>query len=161
MRNFPTDARRLFPKTTIKTPTGRIPGTIMRFKIDENLNRVAAAIAAPVSNETVAVELCQWFIDSGMFEDTPNNYGVTVIQATGDKLVSDVCAGLSTFLFGECRAIHCDVFDAFCRLVILGDGDCPHCGGELQFVETEGHEIDNYVYRCAECGEIVKTDKEL
>lgn len=75
----------------------------------------------PVSE--LAAELCQWFIDSGMFEDTLDNYGVTVIQATGDKLVSDVCAGLSTFLFGECRAIHCDVFDAFCRLVIIGDGD--------------------------------------
>lgn len=146
----------------------------MQFKIDENLNRVAAAMAAPVSNETVAVELCQWFIDSGMFEDTPDNYGVTVIQATGDKLVSDVCAGLSTFLFGECRAIHCDVFDAFCRLVILGDGDCPHCGGELRFIETEGHElndgdyytpnsyvVDKYVYQCRECGETIKSEKEL
>ncbi len=51
---------------------------------------------------------------------------------------------------------------------------CPHCGGELKFVETEGHElkdgdyytpnsyvIDNYVYRCAECGEIIKSEKEL
>ena len=146
----------------------------MRFKIDENLNVVAAAIAKPVSNETLAVELCQWFIDAGMFEDTPDNYGVTVIQATGDKLVSDVCAGLSTFLFGECRAIHCDVFDAFCHLVILGDGDCPECGGELKFIETEGHElkdgdyctpnsyeIDYYIYHCAVCGETIKSEKEL
>ena len=146
----------------------------MRFKNDKNLNVVAAAKVAPVDPETVAVELCARFIDSGMFEDTPDNYGLTVIQATGDKLVSDVCAGLSTFLFGECRAIHCDVFDAFCHLVILGDGDCPHCGGELQFVETEGHElndgdyytpnsyvIDNYVYQCRECGETIKSEKEL
>ena len=55
-----------------------------------------------------------------------------------------------------------------------GDGDCPHCGGELEFVETEGHElkdgdyytpnsyiVDNYVYRCVECGEIIKTPNEL
>lgn len=146
----------------------------MKFKIDKNLQRVASEIISPVDIAMVAKNLCQWFIDAEMIEDTPENYGVTVIQATGDKLVSDVCAGLSTFLFGECRAIHCDVFDAFCHLVILGDGDCPECGGELRFVETEGHElkdgdyytpnsyvIDNYVYQCRECGEIVKTENEL
>ena len=54
------------------------------------------------------------------------------------------------------------------------DGKCPECGGELLFVETEGHElhdgdyytpnsyiIDKYIYRCADCGETIKTDKEL
>ena len=56
----------------------------------------------------------------------------------------------------------------------LKDGFCPHCGGELQYIETEGHElrdgdyytpnsyiIDNYVYRCADCGEYIKTPNEL
>lgn len=103
----------------------------MRFKIDENLKRVAAAKAA--RPETVAVELCARFIDSGMIEDTPDNWGESVLTATG-----------------------------------------PHCGGELEFVETEGHElkdgdyytpnsyiVDNYVYRCVECGEIIKTPNEL
>ena len=54
------------------------------------------------------------------------------------------------------------------------DVKCPVCGGELDFVETEGHElndgdyytpnsyiIDYFVYRCRECGEIVKTENEL
>ena len=54
------------------------------------------------------------------------------------------------------------------------DGKCPECGGELRFVETEGHElrdgdyytpnsyiIDNYVYQCRECGEIIKSKKEI
>lgn len=56
----------------------------------------------------------------------------------------------------------------------LKDGICPECGGELEFSETEGHElndgdyytpnsyeIDNYVYRCRECGAIIKSEKEL
>ena len=158
-----------------KTPTGRIPGTVMRFKIDDNLNVVAAAMAAPVAPETVAVELCARFIDAGMIEDTPDNWGESVLIATGPRYVKDVCAVLSGFLYGnESRSIPADVFDAFCALTIVGDGDCPHCGGELEFVETEGHElndgdyftpnsyvIDNYVYRCVECGEIIKTPNEL
>ena len=59
----------------------------MRFKIDENLKRIAAAKAA--RPETVAVELLAALVDAGMIEDPNDNWG---------------------------------------------DGDCPHCGGELEFV---------------------------
>lgn len=129
----------------------------------------------PKPVETVAVELCWSLINSGMLNQDPGNIGRTVIEATGPRYVSDICRQLAGYLyFDQTRSIHCDIFDAFCHLVIIGDGDCPECGGELQFVETEGHElkdgdyltpnsyvIDKYVYRCAECGEIVKTEKEL
>lgn len=145
----------------------------MRFKIDENLNRVAAAKAA--RPETVAVELYTLLVETGMIEDTTENLCASVSDATEQQYVSAVCAVLSGFLYGdEYHSIPADVFDAFCALTIVGDGDCPHCGGELEFVETDGHElndgdyntpnsyvIDNYVYRCVECGEIIKTPNEL
>lgn len=145
----------------------------MRFKIDENLNKVAAAKA--LRPETVAVELCARFIDAGMIEDTPDNWGESVLRAAGPQYVSDVFAVLAEYLYyDKFHSVPADVFDAFCRLVILGDGNCPHCGGELEFYEKEGHElndgnhytpntyiIDNYVYRCADCGEIIKTPNEL
>ena len=132
-------------------------------------------MAAPVAPETVAVELCARFIDAGMIEMAPANFNVPVLQATGPQYVSDVCAVLAEYLYNdETHSIPADVFDAFCALIVWGDGDCPHCGGELEFVETEGHElkdgdyytpnsyiVDNYVYRCVECGEIIKTPNEL
>ncbi len=158
-----------------KTPTGRIPGNIMKFKIDENLKMVAAAKVAPVDLETVAVELCARFIDAGMIDSDPDNITRTVMEATGPRYVKDVCAVLAEYLYGDDEhSISADVFDAFCKLVIIGDGGCPDCGGELEYMETEGHElkdgdyltpnsyvIDNYVYRCRECGEIIKSEKEL
>ena len=145
----------------------------MQFKIDKNLITVAAAKGNP-DVVFVARELCDAFIDAGMIEMAPANFNVPVLQATGPQYVSDVCAVLAEYLYNDkTKSIPADVFDAFCKLVIVSDG-CPHCGGELQFVETEGHEIkdgdyytpnsyviDNYIYRCAECGEIVKTEKEL
>ena len=145
----------------------------MRFKIDENLNRVAAAKAA--RPETVAVELLAALVDAGMIEDPNDNWGESVLIATGPQYVSDVCAVLAEYLYNdETHSIPADVFDAFCALIIVGDGDCPHCGGELVFVETEGHELndgdyytpnswvpDLYVYHCANCGEIIKTPTEL
>lgn len=156
-----------------KTPPGRIPGTIMQFKIDENLGIVAAA-KGERQHSIVARELCAKFIDAGMIEMVPANFNVPVIQATGPQYVSDVCAVLAEYLYNdETKSIPAAVFDAFCKLVIVSDG-CPHCGGELKFVETEGHElndgdyytpnsyvVDKYVYECRECGEIIKSEKEL
>ena len=110
-----------------KTSTGRIPGTVMRFKIDENLKRVAAVMA--VRPETVAVELCDRFIDAGMIEVDPKNWGESVLRATGKQYVSDVCAVLADYLYNdETHSVPADVFDAFCSLIVTGDGDCQHCG---------------------------------
>lgn len=142
----------------------------MRFKIDKNLNVVAAGMVAPVELETVAVELCARFIDAGMIDDTPDNWGESVLIATGPQYVSDVCAVLAEYLYDdETRSIPADVFDAFCALIVWGDGDCPHCGGELIYDGDEGHELkdgdyftpntwikDFEVYICRQCGETIK-----
>lgn len=152
--------------------TGATIPKFMRFKIDKYLEQVAAAKVAPVDTETVAVDLCKYMINAGIIEDTPEHWGESVLIATGPQYVKDICDLLAGYL-GVDR-IHTDVFDAFCRLTVVGDGDCPKCGGELKFIEKEGHElndgdyftpnsyvIDNYVYRCVECGEIIKTPNEL
>ena len=147
----------------------------MRFKIDKNLKVVAAAMVAPKDPETVAVELCARFVDAGMIENTNENWCESVLTATGPQYVSDVCAVLAEYLYGdESHSVPADVFDAFCALTVMGDGDCPNCGGNLVFDETEGHElndgdyytpnsyeIDYYIYHCAVCGETIKTENEL
>lgn len=143
----------------------------MRFKIDKNLKKVAEAKAD--RPETVAVELCSALVDAGMIEDPTEYWGESVLIAISKQYVFKVCAVLAKYLYNdETHSIPSDVFDAFCDLIFWGDGDCPHCGGKLEFYEIEGHElndgdyytpnsyiIDNYVYRCVECGETIKTPK--
>lgn len=145
----------------------------MRFKIDENLTRVAAAKAS--DPETVSVELFGRLVDRGMIEDPADRWGESVLVAIGPHYIKDVCALLAGFLYGdESRTVPADIYDAFCALIVWDDGDCPNCGGELEFVRTEGHEIndgdyytpnsyvvDFYVYRCVECGIYYKTQNEL
>lgn len=145
----------------------------MKFKIDKNLQRIASEIIGPYWDlNMVAKNLCQRFIDAGMIEDTPDNWGESVLIAMGPQYVKDVCDLLARFL--KVSRIHTDTFDAFCRLIVMGDGDCPKCGGELKFDETIGHElkdgdyyttnsyvIDYYVYHCPICGEIIKSKNEL
>lgn len=147
----------------------------MRFKIDKNLFRVAAESVVPVEMEPFAVDLCAALIDAGMIEDNGDNWGSSVLYVTGPQYVTDVCAILAGFLYGDkTRSIPSDAFDAFCALIVVGDGNCPLCGGELDLLEVEGHElndgdyytpnsytVENMVYRCKECGEIIKSEKEL
>lgn len=136
---------------------------------------VAAVKVAPVDPETVAVELCARFIKAGMIEDLTDNFGEYVLTATGSQRVVDVFAVLADYLYNDKNhSVPADVFRAFCALTIIGDGDCPHCGGNLVFGETEGHElndgnyytpntyeIDYYIYHCAVCGETIKSKIEL
>lgn len=145
----------------------------MKFKIDDNLKRIAAEMSADPA--MVADKLCQHFIAAGMFADDEGNYGCPVLEAAGPQYVKDICALLAAFLYDDAsRPIKSDIFDAFCNLTVLGEGDCPECGGSLKFVETEGHElkdgdyytpnsyiIDKYVYKCRVCGEIIKSEEEL
>lgn len=139
----------------------------MRFKIDDNLRVVAGGKATPVDLETVAVELCGKLVEAGMIEDTPDNFGASLLEATGPRYVADVCKILCGYL--ERDTIPADIWKAFCGLTIMGDGRCPRCGGEMEYVEDEGHELrdgdyftpnsfvkDFEVYKCRECGEITK-----
>lgn len=150
----------------------------MKFKIDHNLREIANELRtrpADIMLPLVSKELCRRFINAGMIEDTPDNYGESVLIATGPHYVKDICELLAEYLYNEkTHPINADVFDAFCRLTVIGDGDCPKCGGELKFDETIGHElkdgdyytpnsyvIDYYVYHCPICGEIIKSKNEL
>ena len=161
------------PITTRPRATGATISKVMTFKIDKNLERVASAKGAEPS--IVAVELCDRVVKSGIIEDPAEHWGETVFAATGPRYVSDVCKVLAGYLYeDEKHTVPSETFWAFAALILIGDGDCPHCGGELKFVETEGHElkdgdyftpnsyvIDRYVYRCKYCGETIKTIDEL
>lgn len=146
----------------------------MRFKRNNELFRFVKMVSETTKKD-IGRGLCAHLVKTGIIEDPNAHWGESVLIATGPRYVKDVCAALAAYLYDdETRSIPADVFDAFCALTIVGDGGCPNCGGELEFVETDGHElndgdyytpnsyvIDNYVYRCVECGEIIKTPNEL
>jgi len=146
----------------------------MRFKRNKELFEFVKLIDGTTKKD-IGRGLCAHLVKTGIIEDTPENYGVSVLIATGPRYVKDVCAALAEYLYDdETRTIPADVFDAFCRLIVMGNGDCPVCGGNLLYDETEGHELkdgdyytpnswvpDLYVYHCANCGEIYKTPNEL
>ena len=111
-----------------------------------------------------AGDLCQRLIDAGLLEDDPKYYGSQIIDWFGPD---------QTQPMAEYLDIAPENLSEFVELYMMGEGNCPLCGGELKFCETEGYEyggsddippewiVTEYIYKCANCGEIIKTEKEL
>ena len=156
----------------------------MKFKLNANMARVAEAIEEPgrdykKNEETrlrISKDLCTKLLESGLFEvDEEDLCTRTVWEATEGCLVSDVCAFFAEYIYKDKKhPIPSELFSDICNLVFIGDGGCPECGGELEFLEYDGHMenlhdyytppylvVEGYIYRCRECGEEITLDEEL
>lgn len=150
----------------------------MRFKIDKNFDVVFAAMEnnQGLTKEDAAVKFCKAFWDAGLLDGTPeDNFGLTINEACCDKYVKDVYFVMAECLYGdEDFDIRADVYDKFCELVILGDGNCPDCGHDMEFMGMDGYlepsgdrdipdNIINtgYIYKCPFCDKILITENEL
>ena len=138
----------------------------MHFKIDYELQRLARLVNLP--EERISKDLCRASVKAGLaveYKGSYTDYGHKVKEATRFQKVAKVAGCLIDFLG---RGINSDIFDAFCNLTFWGEGDCPHCGGDLHLSETEeyghwkdnGYEIapewveDGKVYECSNCCEL-------
>lgn len=75
-----------------------------------------------------------------MVYDEPESWGCNVFDCIDkDILVSDVVNIIRKTGIKVVKSKH---MDAFLALVLMGCGDCPECGGEMEVVDGE--------YRC--CG---------
>lgn len=136
----------------------------MRIKIDENLaivaaraNREPAEVANILINEMMNAGLVKGenedcglsvkeYVDGG----TPLGTIVDIIKKTGIERVNDT------------------TYDAFLECIVMGDGDCPECGGEMFLTDSVGHEVSNgydtapswvvdwELFACCVCGHEIK-----
>lgn len=102
-------------------------------------------------------------VQNGSIDDTHDCWGMAIKNSVdGQVLVSalvDVLHGAGITHVTD------NIFDAFLDLVLIGDGDCPECGGDMEVVEGEYKKIfgDGYYTpfeyapiwedrKCANCG---------
>lgn len=143
----------------------------MKFKIDENFKKMVALINPVLTGYLkISEHLYQAFVRSGLI-DNADNSGKNVLEVMGAVYVTDIIKVLQR-TFGT--SIKTEALDYFCELIILNDSVCPYCGGDLVFLEHEGHEnndgdyftqnsyeIDYYVYQCVECDALTYLKEEL
>lgn len=75
-----------------------------------------------------------------MIYDDPENWGCTIFDCINhDVAVSEVVKIIKATGIDVVKSKH---LDAFLALVLIGGGDCPECGGEMEVTDGD--------YRC--CG---------
>lgn len=133
----------------------------MKLKINDKLAYIAKCANKPIGE--LSHSIAHALLDNGLVRNDEENFGHRVFECIEDdapvytvvKVLMDA-TGLNK--------ITCDVFDSFCKCMLLGDGECPECGGEMECVNgnykriegTQGSEPEympiNEDFACAVCG---------
>lgn len=110
----------------------------MNIRKDEELKILAKEAGKKVTEvETIIVNQ---LIQKEMIQDDPEFWGCTLFDSIEcDVPVSDVVEIIKSTGISFVRSKHLDLF---LNLVLIGNGDCPVCGGEMEVTDAE--------YRC--CG---------
>lgn len=116
-----------------QNPPGGIPGNDMRIKESEQLKVLATASGKPMNQ--VAEILISELIKRQMIEETPENWGGTIGECVKrDIYVSEVVEVIRATGLKVVKSNH---YDALVDCVLVGNGDCPECGGEMEVTDGE------------------------
>ena len=113
----------------------------MRFRIEENLQRIAAAKG--IAPEDASVQLIAALVDAGLLGDKKEDYGEPLSEILFDADPQALYLALYKFYGKE---IPDDLFPAFAGCILMGDGDCPICGCwiEDEVLESEVEDPGDY-----------------
>lgn len=132
----------------------------MKIKRDKNYEILKSEVSSfPELIESKIIEHC---LNIGIIDGEPECFGITLGQAALDfdensEQLYLSSLGYSNFTFKG--------YSAFKKLIFVGDGDCPDCGGDLEDCNEGGsmyqHDYDSEPYldggvdfqKCNNCNE--------
>lgn len=139
----------------------------MILKQDKNLAVIANRAQKDISD--VAYILTQGLLNAGLIKDDDEYYGVALKDCVdGETPVLTIVDIIKQT--GIATVIDTD-YDAFCECIVMGDGDCPECGGKTELWDSMTHEISSHdrdippeykidweQWRCPICGYVLEFD---
>lgn len=105
----------------------------MIIKESEQLNKLATASGQKPNkvSETIVTEL----INKGIIKDINDNWGCPVADCyERDITVAEMAGVIRAIGINPVRSEH---LDALLECVLIGDDDCPECGGEMEVTDGE------------------------
>lgn len=138
----------------------------MRIKIDENLRIIANRANRP--EEIISIVLATMLENLNLVEGIEENYGEAIKDCAGvDE--KEVIAFVEVLHAIGIDNVNDTTFEALCNCIVIGYGDCPDCGGELELIDEKyrtKHINDPYLeperiveyqrWRCPICGREVE-----
>lgn len=116
-----------------KTYRGGIPGKDMRVKESKELNELATLSGKPAKqvSDIIVSEL----LNKKIIEETPDNWGCPISDCyERDVTVMEMVDVIWAIGIYPVRPVH---LDALLECVLIGDDDCPECGGEMEVTDGE------------------------
>lgn len=139
----------------------------MILKQDKNLAVIANRAQKDIAD--VAYILTQGLLNAGLIKNDDEYYGVALKDCIDGK--TPVATIVDIIKQTGMATVNDTAYDAFCGCIVMGDGDCPECGGEMELLDCRGHEISSgdqdvppvYVtdweqWRCPICGHTIEKD---
>lgn len=112
----------------------------MRVKESKELNELATLSGKPAKqvSDIIVSEL----LNNKIIEDIPDNWGCSVFDAISEEITEEQTAQCYTSISVALGVYVKKVFAIIPDLVLVGKGDCPVCGGEMEVTDAD--------YKC--CG---------
>lgn len=116
-----------------KSLPGGIPGKTMKIKESKEI-KMLATLSGKTTNEvseTIVTEL----IKRKIIADIPDNWGCPLSDCyERDVTISEFSGVIRSIGIAVVRSEH---LDALLECVLIGDGDCPECGGDMEVSDGE------------------------
>ena len=122
-----------FAEQKINSLPGGIPGNDMKIKESEQLKMLATESGKTANqvSETIVTEL----INKQIIENISDNWGFPVADCyERDVTVVEMVDVIRAIGIYPVRSVH---LDALLECVLIGDDDCPECGGEMEVTDGE------------------------
>lgn len=118
-----------------KTYRGGIPGKDMRVKESKELNELATLSGKPAKqvSDIIVSEL----LNNKIIEDIPDNWGCSVFDAISEEITEEQTAQCYTSISVALGVYVKKVFAIIPDLDLVGNGDCPECGGDMEVPDGE------------------------
>lgn len=112
----------------------------MKVKDSKELNELATLSGKPAKqvSDIIVSEL----LNNKVIEDLPDNWGCSVFDAISEETTEEQTAQCYTSISEALGVYVKKVFAIIPNLVLVGKGDCPVCGGEMEVTDAD--------YKC--CG---------
>lgn len=107
----------------------------MKVKDSKELNELATLSGKPAKqvSDIIVSEL----LNNKVIEDIPDNWGCSVFDAISEETTEEQTAQCYTSISEALGVYVKKVFAIIPNLDLVGNGDCPECGGEMEVTDGE------------------------
>lgn len=114
------------------------------MKVNKDNNLMLLASASGLSPEKASENITSELINRGIVEDIPENWGESVFECCNRDIAVDEVVDVVRSI--GINPISCEHLQSLFACTLIGDGDCPVCGGCMEVTDGEYKQVAGFDY---------------